>query len=53
MDKKEQILFRDLSGQEEREFRQWARENYGVSPSPAYHPVVNDELGKIKKENQV
>jgi hypothetical protein len=45
-------LHRDLTPEEEAEFRQWARENY--TPFSAvqgiWHPVVQDECQKINKE---
>lgn len=41
-------MFRKLSKVEEKEFRQWARENSEKEVSPLYHPVVNDELRKIQ-----
>jgi len=44
-------LFRELNETEEKEFRQWARDNY-VPGEPAreiWHPVVRDEWEKIAK----
>jgi hypothetical protein len=45
-------LHRDLSPEEEKEFRQWARDNY-VSPSSVpeiWHPIVRDECMKMDAE---
>ena len=45
-------MFRDLTAEEEKEFRQWARENY-VALQPIqgiWHPVVQDECRKINLE---
>ena len=45
-------LFRDLSPEEEKEFRQWAHENYtpGDNIKGIWHPVVQDECRKINEE---
>jgi hypothetical protein len=45
-------LFRHLPPTEEREFRQWARENYEpYTPIKGiWHPVVQDECVKINAE---
>jgi len=45
-------LFRDLSKEEEKEFRQWARDNYVPFSdiNKAYHPIVQDECEQINKE---
>lgn len=45
-------IFRDLSPEEEKEFREWARVEYKpLSPiSGVYHPVVQDECVKINRE---
>lgn len=45
-------FFRDLSAQEETEFRQWARDNYtpGAQVNNLWHPVVRDECAKINQE---
>lgn len=42
-------LFRELSVEEEQEFRQWARDNWtpGSEPNQVWHPVVRDEWKKI------
>jgi hypothetical protein len=44
--------FRDLTPDEEREYRQWARDNYEAFAeiSGVWHPVVQDECVKINKE---
>ena len=44
-------LFRDLSEQEEVEYRRWARENYKpFEPiSGVWHPVVQEECTKINQ----
>jgi|GEM_PF-4568595 len=41
------FMFRDLSDEKEKEFRQWAKDNPKEQPNALYHPVVNDELRKI------
>jgi hypothetical protein len=46
-------LFRDLNDAEEKEFRQWARDNY-IPDSPisgAWHPVVRNECQKMNLES--
>jgi hypothetical protein len=45
-------LFRELSPEEEKEFRQWARDNYEPFSeiNGVWHPVVQDECVKINKE---
>ena len=45
-------LFRELTAKEEREFRQWARDNYqAFEPiSGVWHPVVQDECRKINEQ---
>ena len=48
-DSTEASMFRELSDQEEEEFRQHARDNPDLKPSSLYHPVVNNELRKIQK----
>ena len=45
-------MFRNLNAEEEKDFRQWARENY-VALEPIkgiWHPVVQDECRKINEE---
>jgi len=42
----EAFMFKELSDQEEKEFREWARSNPKEKPNSLYHPVVNDELKK-------
>jgi len=46
-------LFRDLTDQEIKEFRQWARDNYAIGSaiSDVWHPVVRDECHKINDEH--
>jgi hypothetical protein len=48
----ENSIFRDLSKEEEKEFRNWARENYtpGEEIKRFWHPVVRDECIKINEE---
>lgn len=38
-------LWRELSKEEEGEFRQWARDNWEIGDelNPMWHPVVRDE----------
>lgn len=45
-------FFRDLSVQEETEFRQWARDNHtpGAPVNQLWHPVVRDECATIDQE---
>lgn len=42
-------FFRELSAEEEAEFRQWARDNWkpGDKISPVWHPSVRDEIRLI------
>ena len=44
-------IFRDLSQQEEQEFRQWARNNYKtLEPIEGiWHPVIQDECRKMNE----
>jgi len=45
-------LFRELTPEQERSFRQWARDNY-VPLTPidgVWHPVVQEECAKINRE---
>ena len=46
-------LHRELNPAEEKEFRQWARENYKVSEGTnhSWHPVVLDECAKMYDEH--
>ena len=41
--------FRDITPAEEAEFRQWARDHYRKDDpvNPLWHPVVQDECGRI------
>jgi len=48
-------FFKELSEEEKKEYRQWARSNYTIGDhiSPIWHPVVVDEcmamlIGKIE-----
>jgi len=45
-------MFRELSKEEEQEFRQWAMENYKPFEhiSEVWHPIVQNECVKINKE---
>ncbi len=45
-------LFKDLTAEEEDEFRQWARDNYVCfsDVSGVWHPVVQDECSKMNSE---
>ncbi len=45
-------LFRDLTPEEEVEFRAWARENYTCFEpiSGVWHPCVQDECAKMNAE---
>lgn len=45
-------LFKELTAEEEVEFRQWARDNHKpLQPiSNLWHPVVQDECIRIDKE---
>ena len=47
-------LFRDLSKEEEKPFRQWARENYKCNDpiSSIWHPIVQEECKKINLEGE-
>lgn len=38
-------FYKTLNEEEEKEFRQWARDHYSVGDSidPSWHPVVQDE----------
>lgn len=48
---KQRDMFRQLSPEEEKDFRQWARDNYrsGEPISSAWHPVVQDECRLINE----
>jgi len=45
-------LWRELTKEEELEFRKWARENYklGEPVDALWHPVVRDEINKMAYE---
>jgi hypothetical protein len=47
-----QTLFRQLTEEEEKEFRQWARDNYEPYSEikGIWHWIVQDECVKINKE---
>jgi hypothetical protein len=47
-------FFRDLNESESNEFKQWARDNYklGDSIKSIWHPVIQDECGKINQEDK-
>lgn len=46
-------LFKSLNADEEKQFRQWARENYtpGSEIKGVWHPVVQDECTKMNIEH--
>jgi hypothetical protein len=48
-------LFRELSPNEESQFRQWARDNYQpfTDIKGIWHPVVQDECRKINQESEL
>jgi hypothetical protein len=45
-------IYRELTEEEEKEFRKWARDNYEVfnSIDGCWHPVVQEECVKMNKE---
>ena len=45
-------LFKDLSAEEEAEYRQWARKSYTpfTEIKGIWHPVVQEECVKMNKE---
>ncbi len=46
-------MFRTLSGSEEQEFRQWARENFDPNKddvNSVWHPVIQDECADMISE---
>lgn len=47
-------LFRELTEQEEKEFRQWARENYKpfTEIKGIWHPAVQDECVRMNREKE-
>lgn len=47
-------MFRALTNDEARIFRQWARDNYklGTTIDEAWHPVVRDECMLMNEESQ-
>lgn len=48
-------MFRELSKEEEKAFKQWARDNYtlGDKVNEAYHPVVQEECHLMNRENEM
>lgn len=46
----EASMFRELTDGEEKEFRQWARENPEEEIKEIHHPVVKDELRKLQNK---
>lgn len=51
---RKQLLFRELTFEEEIQFRAWARENYEPHSyiSELLHPIVQDECKIINQENK-
>jgi len=49
------MFFKQLSSEEESEFRKWARDNYKpfTDISGVWHPVVQDECKKMNEEQSV
>ena len=45
-------FFKQLNQEEEKQFRLWARKNwhFGMEVNELWHPVVRDEIKKIKEE---
>lgn len=48
-------LFKDLTRQEETEFRTWAKENYVPfnDIKGIWHPIIQDECRRINEQAQV
>lgn len=48
-------FFRELSPEEEEEFRAWAREHFNAltEPEPVWHPCVRDEWARMLRESDV
>jgi hypothetical protein len=46
------MMFRELSSEEEKQFRTWARSNYklGESISGIWHPIVQAECVRINEQ---
>jgi hypothetical protein len=46
-------MFKDLSPDEEKQFRQWARDNFKIDqePNELWHPLVREEWAKIKNNH--
>lgn len=47
------MLFKDLTLDEEKQFRQWAHENFKIDqePNELWHPVIRWEWAKIKNNH--
>ena len=47
-------LFRELSKEEEKPFRQWARENYKCNDPilSVWHPIVQEECERMNVEGE-
>jgi hypothetical protein len=45
-------MFRELSPEEELEFRQWARDNHKPNEpiNPLWHPIIRQECSRIDDE---
>jgi hypothetical protein len=48
------MLFRGLTKEEEKEFKQWAQDNYkpGEPIRTLWHPVIQEECEIINKKNK-
>ena len=48
-------LFKELTSEEEKEFREWARKNYVPFSeiNGVWHPTVQDECAKINMETSI
>lgn len=48
-------LFKDLSKEEQKEYRQWARDNWkpGNDIKTIWHPIIVDECNKMNLEKTV
>jgi hypothetical protein len=46
------MFFRELSTEEAKDFRQWARDNYqvGTHINEVWHPIVQDECETMNNE---
>jgi len=47
-------IFRDLTPEEEAEFRSWARQNWtpGTEINSFWHPVIRDEIRIMQRESR-